>query len=77
MLCEAKILVVGYSPGLVSCGVMGLLSLLRPLSWVAPIIAVLPLKHLDFIESPVPIITGLVLDTHGSLTPTGILEQCS
>lgn len=70
-------LVVGYEPGLVSCGVMGLLSLLRPLSWVAPIIPVLPMKHLDFIESPVPIIAGLVLDANDSLTSMDILDRCA
>jgi hypothetical protein len=60
--------VVGMEPGLVSCGVMGLLTLLRPLTWVAPIIPVLPLKHLDFIESPVPIVAGLVLEPYAATT---------
>lgn len=78
MMGEAKIIVVGTEPGLVSCGVMGLLSLLRPLQWVAPIIPVLPLKHLDFVESPVPIIAGLVLDpTDTATTSVSILESCS
>lgn len=55
-------LVVGAEPGLVSCGVMGLLALLRPLEWVAPLIPVLPVKHMEFVESPVPIVAGLVID---------------
>lgn len=75
--CEAKVLVVGYEPGLVSCGVMGLTSLLRPLSWVAPFIPVLPIKHLDFIESPVPILAGLVLDpADHSCTAHSLLDRC-
>lgn len=75
--CEAKVLVVGVEPGLVSCGVMSLLSLMRPLSWVAPVIPVLPIKHLDFIESPVPIVAGLVLDpADKGLNPMKIMELC-
>ena len=38
LLCETKVLVVGTEAGMVSCAVMGLLTLLRPLSWVAPLI---------------------------------------
>lgn len=63
LMCEVKLVVVGTEAGMVSCGVMGLLSLLRPLEWVAPLIPVLPSKHIDFVESPVPIIAGLVLDS--------------
>ena len=60
--CEAKFVVIGQEPGLVSSVVFGLLSLLRPLRWVAPLIPVLPLKFLEFLESPVPILAGLVVD---------------
>lgn len=60
LMCEGKLIVVGTEPGLVSCGVMGLLSLLRPMLWLAPLIPMLPLKHIDFVESPVPILAGLV-----------------
>ncbi len=60
MMCEVKIIVVGEEPGIVSCAVIGLTALLRPLSWVAPIIPILPHKHIDFVESPVPIVVGVV-----------------
>lgn len=67
LMCEVKIIVVGSEPGMVSCGVVGLLAMLRPLSWVAPLIPILPMKHLDFIESPVPIVAGVVVvGTHDS-----------
>ena len=33
LLCEAKVVVVGSESGMVSCAVMGLLVLLRPLDW--------------------------------------------
>ena len=35
LLCEAKVVVVGSESGMVSCAVMGLLVLLRPLDWQA------------------------------------------
>ena len=44
--------------GMVSCAVMGLLTLLRPLAWVAPLVPILPLKHKELLESPVPILAG-------------------
>ena len=61
LLAEVKLLIVGTEPGVVSASVIGLLSLMKPLQWVAPLIPMLPLKHLDFIESPVPIVAGLLL----------------
>lgn len=75
LLCEVKVIVIGHEPGMVSCAVMSLMSLLRPLSWVAPLIPILPLKHLDFIEAPVPIIAGVVLDGEAfSLFSTGAVS---
>eukprot|EP01039_Chlorochromonas_danica_P000658 gene658-713_t len=62
LLCEAKVLVVGQEVGMVSCAIMSLLLLLQPLDWVAPVIPLLTNKMLDFIESPVPILAGIVLD---------------
>lgn len=43
LMCEVKLIVIGVEPGMVSCAVMGLLSLLQPLNWVAPLI---PSKYL-------------------------------
>lgn len=77
ILCEAKIIVIGSEPGLVSSTVFGLLALIRPLEWVAPLIPMLPLKHIDFVESPVPIIAGLMLDSTKSLDEAvKILDRC-
>jgi hypothetical protein len=72
LLCESKIIIIGAEPGMVSCGVMGLLALIYPLTWTNPLIPVLPMKLLDFVESPVPIIAGLVVD---GCTPRARPEQ--
>lgn len=76
LLCEVKLVVLGNEAGMVSCVVMSLLALLRPLSWVAPLIPVLPLKYLDFVESPVPLLTGVVADGEEGLSPAAILAKC-
>jgi hypothetical protein len=78
ILCEAKTIIIGSEPGLVSSTIFGLLALIRPLDWVAPIIPMLPYKHIDFVESPVPIIAGLMLDfSSTSLEEAAkIIERC-
>ena len=74
LICEVKIICVGSDPGKVSCAVFGLLALLSPLNWVAPLIPILPLKNLDFVESPVPILAGVIIDSN--ITPSFILKKC-
>jgi hypothetical protein len=80
LLCESKIIVVGTEPGMVSCGVMGILSLIRPMLWLAPLIPMLPVKHIDFVESPVPILAGLVYDpsdvNRHKFSATELLRRC-
>jgi len=77
LLCEVKLIVLGDEPGIVTSGVFGLLSLLRPLIWVSPIIPVLPTKYLDLIESPVPIIAGLVTESKSkAFNAETILKKC-
>lgn len=78
IVCEAKMIVVGSEVGMVSCAISGLLSLIQPLKWVAPLIPILPLKHFEFVESPVPLLAGLVIDAHAALTvkPSSILQLC-
>jgi len=78
ILCEAKMIIVGSEVGMVSCAISGMLSLIQPLKWVAPLIPILPLKHFEFVESPVPLIAGLVIDAHAALsvTPSSILQLC-
>ena len=48
---------------LVSAAMLGLQSLLLPLEWVAPTISILPLKLLEFLECPVPLMAGVVVET--------------
>lgn len=78
LMCEVKLIVLGTEPGMVSCAVMGLLALLQPLNWVAPLIPILPCKNIDFIESPVPIFAGLVIDrSNHHIDAEQILKQCN
>ena len=85
LLSEVKLIILGKDAATVSCAVIGLTALLKPFQWVSPMIPILPIKHLDFIESPVPIIAGIVLDNDSpdatafngnSITPLNILRQC-
>lgn len=77
LMCEVKIIVIGCEPGMVSCVVLSLLALLRPLSWVAPLIPVLPLKYVEFIESPVPILAGMIIDDEDDeWSPGSLLQRC-
>lgn len=77
LMCEVKVVVIGCEPGMVSCVVLSLLALLRPLSWVAPLIPVLPLKYVEFIESPVPILAGMIIDGDDEeWSPESLLQRC-
>jgi hypothetical protein len=79
LLTETKVIVIGSEPGLVSCAIMGLLALLRPFTWVMPIIPVLPSKHMDFVESPVPILAGVVIESSANMENTvkKIIRSCN
>jgi hypothetical protein len=77
LMCEIKVIVVGSEAGMVSCAVMSLLALLRPLAWVAPLIPMLPLKYVEFVESPVPILAGIVVsEEDGAWNAENLLEKC-
>lgn len=85
-MCEVKLVIIGVDPATVSCAVIGLTSLLKPLQWVSPMIPIMPLKHIEFLESPVPLIAGMVVDgDHASpqslngeaITPLSILKLCN
>jgi hypothetical protein len=79
------LIVIGVDPATVSCAVIGLTSLLKPLQWVSPMIPIMPLKHIEFLESPVPLVAGMVLDgDHAtpdtlageSINPYNLLKLC-
>jgi hypothetical protein len=79
LMSEAKVVVVGEEAGIVSGAVMGLLALLHPLSWVSPLIPLLPTKYLEFVESPVPLLTGILLGSEGGQAgdqARTILDRC-
>jgi hypothetical protein len=82
---QVKLVVIGVDPATVSCAVIGLTSLLKPLQWVSPMIPIMPLKHIEFLESPVPLVAGMVVDydhatpetlTSESITPFSLLKLC-
>jgi hypothetical protein len=78
LLCEVKIIVLGTEPGIVTSSIFGLLGLLRPLIWVSPIIPVLPTKYLDLVESPVPIIAGIVAESKSkTINAETLLKKCT
>jgi len=85
LMCEVKLVIIGADPAIVSCAVIGLTSLLKPLQWVSPMIPIMPLKNIDFLEAPVPIIAGMVVDgdsvapqclNSDAITPLSILRLC-
>jgi hypothetical protein len=77
VLVECKLIVVGSECGLISCVVLGLLTLLKPFDWISPVIPLLPNKLSEFIEAPVPIMVGLVSDPLDPKTNVStILKQC-
>jgi hypothetical protein len=67
-----------YSTGQVSAVCLGLQCLLHPLQWVGPFIPTLPFALAEFIESPVPLIAGLSLDSALSeaLSMASVLRRC-
>lgn len=81
LICEAKILVVGSEAGMVSCAVMGLSTLLRPLTWVAPFVPIMTVRHLELVESPTPILCGLVVseeeENGAAFSLPRLLQRCS
>jgi hypothetical protein len=77
LLAECKLIVIGNECGLISCVVLGLLTLLKPFDWISPVIPLLPNKLSEFTEAPVPIMVGMVSDPLDSKTNIAtILKQC-
>jgi len=62
LLLEKPLLVVGYEPLEVSVCTCTLLLLLSPFKWVSVFIPLLPDGILDFVESPVPFLAGVLAD---------------
>ncbi|KAF0695705.1 Aste57867_13490 [Aphanomyces stellatus] len=59
LLLETKLLVVCDDTELLTATVLGLVSLLSPLVWTGPLIAVLPATLLEYLEAPVPYVIGV------------------
>ena len=62
LLLENSVLMVGTKHEEVSCCTLALLDLLAPFEWASAFINSIPIDYLEFINSPVPFIAGLVLE---------------
>ena len=67
LLLEASVLVIGTRRREVSCCTSALLTLLDPYKWASVFMPLIPTEYLDFVESPVPFIAGIVPDNNVSL----------
>jgi hypothetical protein len=80
LFLESKVLIVGDEPAMVTSVVLSLLLCLHPFEWVSPVIPILPSKWNEFIESPVPILAGIVIDEQmkkeEEFTLPVILQKC-
>ncbi|RHY21123.1 hypothetical protein DYB36_009437 [Aphanomyces astaci] len=59
LLLEMKVLVVCDDIELLTATVLGVVSLLAPLVWTGPLIAVLPSSLSEYLEAPVPFVIGV------------------
>jgi hypothetical protein len=64
LLIERSIIIMGESSIVVSSCTCALLDLLRPYRWASTFMPLLPEEMLDFVHSPVPFITGVVVRDH-------------
>merc|ERR1711933_21897 len=60
LMLERSVLIIGNKPGEVSVCTCALLELLKPYKWASVFIPVLPGDALDFVDSPVPFVTGAI-----------------
>ena len=67
LLLENSVLMVGTKHEEVSCCTLALLDLLAPFEWASAFINSIPIDYLEFINSPVPFIGGLVPENKKSL----------
>eukprot|EP00727_Mastigamoeba_balamuthi_P009050 m51a1_g4768 hypothetical protein (649) ;mRNA; f:15288-17368 len=75
VLLEAKVVIVCSHKRLLSAVVLSLLPLVRPFSYLSPVIPIMPKSLLAYLDAPVPLIVGLtepppahVAKTEGFLT---------
>ncbi|KAJ8602879.1 hypothetical protein CTAYLR_009945 [Chrysophaeum taylorii] len=59
-LVELQIVFVSKHLQTLSACALGLVSMLRPLRWVGPLVSALPAKMYEYLESPVPLVLGVV-----------------
>uniref|UniRef100_A0A7S0GHK8 UDENN domain-containing protein n=1 Tax=Proboscia inermis TaxID=420281 RepID=A0A7S0GHK8_9STRA len=62
MLLERSVLVLGQSYEEVTSCTCALLELLRPYTWPSTFLPLLPRAMLDFVNSPVPFVVGMICD---------------
>lgn len=59
LLIERSVLIIGESSIVVSSCACALLDLLKPYRWASTFMPLLPKTMMDFVQSPVPFITGV------------------
>ncbi|RHY38256.1 hypothetical protein DYB38_007604, partial [Aphanomyces astaci] len=74
LLLEMKVLVVCDDIELLTATVLGVVSLLAPLVWTGPLIAVLPSSLSEYLEAPVPFVIGVQALPVGYVAPSDTLQ---
>lgn len=59
-LVELQIVFVSQHLRTLSACTLGLVSMLRPLRWVGPLVSALPAKMYEYLDSPVPLVIGVL-----------------
>lgn len=59
-LVELQIVFVSQHLRTLSACTLGLVSMLRPLRWVGPLVSALPAKMYEYLDSPVPLVLGVL-----------------
>ena len=67
LLLEKSVLVVGTSHEEVSCCTLAFLILIQPFEWAGAFVNNIPIDFLEFINSPIPFIAGLVEESDEKL----------
>ena len=75
LFLERSIIFISESPVRLSSAILGLKSMMNPLTWCHSLIPILPGALLDYIESPCPILCGITNESYLFLLEDYNLEQ--
>ncbi|KAH9083284.1 hypothetical protein LEN26_021011 [Aphanomyces euteiches] len=74
LLIESKLLVICEEMELLTASILGAVSLMSPLVWTGPLIAVLPNTLLEYLEAPVPFAIGVSNLPPGHCLPSDAVQ---